>query len=31
MRVKYLVYSPNFVEKIVKGKKKKKKLMDMLS
>ena len=24
MRVKYLVYSPNFVEKIVKGKKKKK-------
>ena len=30
MRVKYLVYSPNFVEKIVKGKKKKK-LMDMLS
>ena len=29
MRVKYLVYSPNFVEKIVKGKKKK--LMDMLS
>ena len=23
MRVKYLVYSPNFVEKIVKGKKKK--------
>ena len=25
MRVKYLVYSPNFVEKIVKGKKKKKK------